>query len=205
MPLLSDVVFDSMPRRLRGRWPRNRGLWALWSLVIVCAIVMLALATPAWLRVDKQRLGLQAQLMQQTQLAAAREPGAAVAPALDFAQRLPPLPHRLRVLADLQRATAAAGVVLLGVAVAEHPASVQQLARHDYDISLKGPYAGLKHVLAEMLGRHPGASVRSFRWRAGPVGGPAELQLSLAFWSAPLTPSAMSGSAQASVPQQAGR
>ncbi len=107
--------------------------------------------------------------------------------ARDFVHGLPrELPDAAAVTAHVQRACSAAGVVLVGVSITAHSASNVALARTDLDLELKGSYAGIKQVLAETLGRHASATLKTLRLRADGTPGAVQATLVLSLWAQPL-------------------
>jgi hypothetical protein len=103
----------------------------------------------------------------------------------DFTRTLPAPPTALRVVGELQRASSTAGVMLLSLSAQEHTATVAQLGRMEFDVTLRGPYPALKLVLRETLARWGGSTVKVLRLRQEPAAPQAEMQVVLAVWSAP--------------------
>jgi len=124
--------------------------------VALCAA--LALAASFW------RYSADADLARAEAQAKASEPavrgGSAAAadvtaPAADFTARLPAAAAVDTLVRDVQRNAATAGVLFVGLDAAEKAPTAEALGRIDVTVLLRGPYAGIKSVLAQVLDRFP--------------------------------------------------
>ncbi len=153
-------------------------------LAAVGAAALLAGATVAWNFVSTQHLtrdnAWAAQLHQQ--LGAAQAAAASAVPAEpDFAQRLPDAPALEPVYAELQRSSQAAGVAVSSVTSSFRDATLQTLGRAELSVTLRGKYADIKTVLAEVRSRYPGLLLQrlSLRRLTSPTDVEARLDLLL--------------------------
>ncbi len=105
-------------------------------------------------------------------------------PPNDFTHHLPRTPEVRPLLAELERSTAEAGVTFGGVQFQERAATLEQLARTDVTVSLRGNYPNLKRVVLDVLARFPNITVAQWRLRRAPQAGDAESTLVLAVWGA---------------------
>jgi Tfp pilus assembly protein PilO len=103
----------------------------------------------------------------------------------DFAQKLPAQPQNEAFTAELQRASAAAGVMIGSMQIQNHPARADQLARSDIAIAMKGRYPQLKQVVGEVLARFPNATLRRLSLRQPPPAVEAEASVVIVLWGRP--------------------
>ena len=115
-----------------------------------------------------------------------RQSPPAEVPRTDFAATLPRGPDGADVLRRLQSLCNAQGVSLGNVDIDATAPTAESLGKVTLRGVLTGSYVQTKRVLAELLGQLPGAALESARWRAGDASRPAELNLSVTVWSAPL-------------------
>jgi hypothetical protein len=103
----------------------------------------------------------------------------------DFSVRLPMPPQALKVVEQLHAAARSSGIVVASLSATSQPATLAQLGRQEYEVVLRGPYAGIKQMLGDTLGRFDGSTVRSLRLRQDASAGMAEAQVVVVVWSAP--------------------
>ena len=103
----------------------------------------------------------------------------------DFAQSLGAPLNAAQVVQELQRACAAASVLLVGVQAQERAASVDQLGRLELAVTLHGAYTGSKQVLQQVLERYPHITVQRLRMRRAQSPAEVDTSVTLAVWSAP--------------------
>jgi hypothetical protein len=118
-------------------------------------------------------------------------------PAGDFTHDLKPFNEAHRVIAELRRACASAGVVVQALSVGDHPPTPQELGRVELTLTLRGGYAATKQLLKALADRYDTSlSVRSLHMRRlDDAGATLESQLSLAVWAAPTAPADQAGPA----------
>jgi hypothetical protein len=85
--------------------------------------------------------------------------GAAVTPQADFVVRLPMSTSVDALVRDVQRASGPLGVVFVSLSAVERVPTAQALGRLESRLILRGPYGGVKAVLAEAFARQQGAAV----------------------------------------------
>jgi len=119
-------------------------------------------------------------------LRALQATGSASAPAGDYARRLPPSAPVEPVVDRLQRAGAAAGVTFGSFSATARPASEQALGRTELAVTLRGSYANLKPVLADVLQRFPALVLQHLTLRRGATGGDLEARIDVVLPTRPL-------------------
>jgi hypothetical protein len=110
----------------------------------------------------------------------------AAATATDFTTQLSPAKSSSRFVAELQRASASAGVSLASLTVSERASTSEALGRQEFNVNLRGGYAPTKRVLAEVLGRFSAASISVLRMRKEAASGLVETAVVFSVWSAPV-------------------
>jgi hypothetical protein len=106
---------------------------------------------------------------------------AVVAEALDFVQRLPPVPDMPSAVALLQATAGRAEVGVVGLVISGTTAASQvELSRMELQATLRGPYAGLRDVLAQMSAPGSAAVLRALTIRR--VGATGELEAQITWW-----------------------
>jgi hypothetical protein len=104
----------------------------------------------------------------------------------DFTTQLGPARSTSRFVAELQRASASAGVSVSSLTVNERAPAADALGRQEFSINLRGAYGPTKRVLAEVLGRFSAASISVLRMRRDAASGLVETAVVFSVWSAPL-------------------
>jgi hypothetical protein len=111
-------------------------------------------------------------------------PAVALSEALDYVQRLPATPDVPAAVALLQAAAGRAEVGLVGLAISRAapatPALERLLGRTELQATLRGPYAGLRDVLAQMSGPESAAVLRALSIRR--IGATGELEAQVTWW-----------------------
>jgi hypothetical protein len=118
-----------------------------------------------------------------------RRPAQPDAPEPDFAAMLPREADSADVLRRLQSLCTTQGVSLGNVDITTTAPTAENLGKVALRGVLTGSYVQTKRVLADLLAQLPGAALESARWRPGDANRPAEMNLSLTVWSAPLVSS----------------
>jgi hypothetical protein len=169
---------DLTPRFLTPRF--------LWRLCM--SLLLLSAAFAAWGLWATKGLAHQAREVrsQIDQLPPAVETKPPQAAASDFTTRLGPVQSSSRFVAELQRASASAGVSLASMTVSERAATADALGRQEFNVNLRGGYAPTKRVLADVLGRFATASISTLRMRKEAASGLVETAVVFSVWSAPL-------------------
>lgn len=176
-----------LSRALQMAWARGPARWWLWFAGVGVALVVLLVCARAWQRQEVQAAELDAQGARAFAPAAAL--ASAIAPQPDFAQRLgAPLPAS-QIAHELQRACAQAGVQLVSMQAQQRDPSAEQLGRLELTLSLRGGYAGSKHVIKQVVERFGNLTVQRLRMRRGAATNDVETQVILSLWSAPLVAS----------------
>jgi hypothetical protein len=173
------------------RWRLDRA-WSTGSLPTVClaasaALCMGVFAAATVIGAERR----EAQRALHVDLDRARAAVVPTAPASapnaprDFVATLgPPLPATV-VIQELQRASAAAGVLLAGVQAQPRDAEPGQLGRTELQVTLRGPYPGTKLVLKQVVERFPQLTVQRLRLRRAQSPADVETSVTLSAWSAP--------------------
>jgi hypothetical protein len=158
----------------------------LWRLCISVFLASAAAAT--WgLWASKSLAHQTAEVRSQIdQLPPVLEPKAAPVAATDFTTQLRPSHSSSRFVAELQRASASAGISLASLTVSERAATADALGRQEFNVNLRGGYAPTKRVLAEVLGRFSAASISALRMRKEAASGLVETAVVFSVWLAPL-------------------
>jgi hypothetical protein len=148
------------------------------------ALCMLLAALPAaglagWgvrRALDQQAVVAREQAALRAELAVLERSGTAESTpgAIDFAARLPSAASVDGVVRDVQRASGPLGVTFVSLAAVERPPTEHTLGRLELRLVLRGPYAGVKAVVAEALARLPGAAILQ-RLAIRRLANPAEL------------------------------
>jgi hypothetical protein len=94
--------------------------------------------------------------------------------------------NAVQVVQELQRASSAAGVLLVSVQAQEKAASLDQLGRLDLTVTLRGAYTGTKLVLKQVLERYGNVTVQRLRMRRAQAPTDVETSVTLSVWSKPL-------------------
>jgi hypothetical protein len=81
----------------------------------------------------------------------------------DFVSALPKAMSTAPLLAELDRASSSAGVVLMTTTVAARPPSLDSLGHLDLSARMQGTYPAVKQSLKEVLERFPNATLSSLR------------------------------------------
>lgn len=195
--------FTAQTATLRARWPgpggwaewMRRRLWWAWWAGCVGSLVVLVWSWRAGAVALREEAAVRENIA--TLSAGAASAPATAKPAGDFVQSLPALPPEPgAVVSQLQRACRAAGVTLVSVAATQHAATATNLGRLDLELEMKGPYVGIKQVLAETLDRHASSTVRTLRMRNDGTAGALQAHVVVSWWARPVTAgrSAASGS-----------
>lgn len=100
----------------------------------------------------------------------------------DFSTRLPYLIDVPAVLLTIQRSCKEADVIFGGLQVQQLSTTPEQLPRVGVTLSLRGSYSKLKQVLADVLGRFPGATLSRMSLRRGTAPADLEATVALALW-----------------------
>lgn len=165
-------------RRLRSWF---RGLSLRQGMILLCASAALCGAAA----VVRQRLqwkldaeSERARTLSERAAFAQRAAAAASSPKPDFVQRLPKTLSVDAVARTFHESAAGAGVTLTGATAEPHPQSAQALGRWTMTVSLRGPYAGLKQTLSEVMPRYPSAVVEAMRMRRD-AGGSSNVELEI--------------------------
>lgn len=104
-----------------------------------------------------------------------------------FLSLLDPSPSPAIFLAKLDQVSTSAAVVVVGVAIADHPASESELGRHDYALGLRGGYTPVKQAIADLLVASGGATLRSLTIRRDTSSGSVDVSAVIAVWRRPLS------------------
>lgn len=163
--------------------------WA-WPGWIVLCLVLVAWAAWAW-REDAATQRARREIEAAASAPTRAQPRPQV-PKSDFVARLPKEPaDAARLAGQLQQSCRLAGVVLASLAATQHPATASELGRTQFDVELKGRYAAVKAVVAELLERDSRLTVSAFRLRVD-TAMPGQVQglFTLTAWSQPLAPAA---------------
>jgi Type II secretion system (T2SS), protein M subtype b len=150
------------------RWQLERALrsprWAwgalCFAIVIAVAIAWLAGHASGW--VFRSDTSLSSPTADDDRLMGVAGTSAG-APGMDFAAALPREANAAAMLAEIDRATLAAGVSLLSTSVAVRAPGPDSLGRLDVTAHLRGPYPKVKQVLKEVLQRFPNTTLSSLR------------------------------------------
>jgi hypothetical protein len=177
--------------RVERAWRRGRLPAVAWLVAAVASVAVLGAV--AWRL--QQLDGEQARLTAAVQQARAdrhrlRRPTQSAAPEPDFAAMLPREADGADVLRRLQALCTTQGVSLGNVDITTTGPTAENLGKVALRGVLTGSYVQTKRVLADLLSQLPGAALESARWRPGDANRPAEMNLSLTVWSAPLVGSA---------------
>jgi hypothetical protein len=78
-------------------------------------------------------------------------------------------------------------VAIGSVNVSPLPATVQTLGRHDVALTVHGAYGPFKHLLAEILERHPSAVLQQLSMRRNAAPNDLEMQVTFTLLRPPLT------------------
>jgi hypothetical protein len=81
----------------------------------------------------------------------------------DFVSALPKVVSTAPLLAELDRASSSAGVVLMSTTVAARPPTLDSLGHLDVSARMQGAYPAVKQCLKEVLERFPNATLSSLR------------------------------------------
>jgi hypothetical protein len=81
----------------------------------------------------------------------------------DFVSALPKVVSTAPLLAELDRASSSAGVVLMSTTVAARPPVLDSLGHLDVSARMRGTYPAVKQSLKEVLERFPNATLSSLR------------------------------------------
>lgn len=131
-----------------------------WTVMAVG--IALVVGSTVW----RMQWGAQALRSEAELTALQRQPvprASAVAPAeppRDFVVALPDAPSLEPVARDLQRLCAELGATFVSIDAAPRPPTPRTLLRNEATIVLRGPYAALKSVLAQVLDRHANVLVQ---------------------------------------------
>ena len=106
------------------------------------------------------------------------------APFADFVQRLPPAPDVRPLLAELERSSSAAGGTLGGIQFQEHAAAIDQLARTEVTVLLRGTYPAHKQVILDTMARFHGATLAQWKSRRTSQSGEVDATVVLSVWGA---------------------
>ena len=141
-------------------------------VVLAAAIAGSALLAMHWRRQAAAQRDVQHHLL--AELAAAASRPADAAGTADFTATLPAAVDPSAVFGILRRAAADRSVAIGALGATPQAANAQHLGRLDVSITVRGNYAALKDVLADVLGRFPNAVVQHARWRR--LGAPGDVE-----------------------------
>jgi hypothetical protein len=177
--------------RAERAWRRGRLPAVAWLVVGVASAVAFGAAAWRLQQIDIEHTRLTAAVQEaRANRDRSRPPAQLAAAEPDFAATLPREADGADVLRRLQSLCTTQGVSLGNVDITTTTPTAENLGKVALRGVLTGSYVQTKGVLADLLAQLPGAALESARWRPGDANRPAEMNLSLTVWSAPLVSSA---------------
>ncbi|WP_341893359.1 hypothetical protein [Variovorax sp. YR752] len=164
-----------------------RHSWSAPALLTAGALLTTAVSVWWWSQARQEKLDLVDELgrAKAVALRASRTTAEASILSTDFARRLPSAVQVDPVVSELQRAAAAAGVLLREVQFHPQAATPERLGQTEMTISLEGRYPKVKQVVGELLARYSHVTLLRFSASRVEAADDAEFSLTLTIWARP--------------------
>lgn len=154
------------------------------ALAALCVLLAAAAASLRWEALQAAR-GSPGDLTHLQARAATSSPS--VAATRDFSALLSPWPSDSQaLLAQIQQSAQPLNVAVTSFASSTKPATTSTLGVGDLSLTLRGPYAGIKQVLSDLLDRTPSAVLEHLTLRKSQFPNDLEAQVRIRLLSRPL-------------------